>query len=85
MPKKTVSVEIESSGFELAEALAKIVAGARTGGAAGALEAGVAQVVAIVTAAESIPADAREDLWLLEKGFALGVSDIAKAAFGAQV
>ncbi len=82
MAKKTISVEIESSGYDLSEALVAVVAGARKSGAAGALEAAVASVVAIVQAAEALPADAKEDLWELERGLALGASDLAKAAFG---
>ena len=84
MPKKTVSVEIESSGYDLSEALVGVVSAARKSGAAGALESAVSQVVAIIQSVEALPADAKEDLWELEKGLALGLSDIAKAAFGPQ-
>ena len=82
MAKKTVSVEVESSGLDLAEAIKAVVSAARSGGSAAALSAGVAQIVAVVTAAEQIPADAKEDVWEFEKGLALGLSDIAQAAFG---
>lgn len=82
MPKKTVSVEVESSGLDLSEAIKAVVTAARSGGSAGALAAGVSQIVAVVSAVESLPADAKEDLFEFEKGLALGLSDVVKAAFG---
>lgn len=83
MPKKTVSVEVESSGYDLSEALVAVVSAVRKGGgAAGALAAAITQVQAVISAAESIPADVKEDIWESEKGLAIGVSDLAKAAFG---
>ncbi len=80
MPKKTLSVEIESSGYDLVQALAEIVKGAKAGGAAGALEAGVARVVAIVGAIEALPADVKEDVWAFGEGAVLALSDLLKAA-----
>ena len=82
MPKKTISVEVESSGYDLGQALVAVVAAAKSGGASSALTAALGQVVSIVGAVEALPADIKESPAELERGLALSVSDIVAAALG---
>jgi hypothetical protein len=82
MPKTTISVEVESSGYQLMEACAAVVKAAKSGGASAALTAAVGQVVQVVADIEALPADAKEDLAELIKGAVIGASDVVEAALG---
>ena len=82
MPKKIVNVEVESSAYDLMEALVAVVKGAKQGGASAALTAGVAQVVGVVADIEALPSDVKEDLGEFLKGGVIGVADIVEAALG---
>ena len=82
MPKKTVSVEVESSGYDLGQALVQVVAGAKASAAPGALTAALGELTAIVASVESLPADVKESPAEFERGCALGVADIVAAALG---
>jgi hypothetical protein len=88
MPKKMIEVELEDSGFEVMQGLAKIVAevkkalkdGFQPGQDLPALViAAVAELPGIVVHAQSVPADLAEDKVLLLKGVNLGAYDVAKA------
>jgi hypothetical protein len=82
MPKQIVSVEVESSGYQLMESLAAVVKAAKAGGASAALTAAVAQVVGVVADIEALPADAKEDMGELLKGAVIGAADVVEAALG---
>ena len=82
MAIKTISVEVESSGYDLGQALVAVVSAAKSGGASGALTAALAQLVPIVGAITSLPADVKESPAEFERGCALAVSDIVAAALG---
>ncbi len=88
MPKKVVSSEVESSGYEVLQHLAKLTAvvkqalkdGFQPGQDLPALVvAAVAEFPAIVAAASTVAADAAEDKLALVKGANLGVYDVIDA------
>lgn len=82
MPKQTISVEVESSGYQLMGSLAAVVKAVKQGGASAALPAAVAQVVQVVADIEALPADVKEDLGEMLKGAIIGATDVVEAALG---
>lgn len=89
MPKKTVQSEVESSGYDLMQGLAKVVKTIKQAVADGfqpgqdlppVVVAAVAEMPALVAAAKDVPADAAEDKLELVKGANIGVYDVIDAA-----
>lgn len=76
MAKKTISIEIESSGMDLIEAVSAVVKAAKSGGSVAALAAGTANLIAVVQAIEALPADVKEDKHEFVKGVLLGAEDL---------
>jgi len=89
MPKKSVNVEIESSGYDLGQALAVAVKAAKVAKASGApvpvqvgedLMAAVSAFSPVASEISQIGADVKEDKIEFIKGLNLAAYDIAEAA-----
>jgi hypothetical protein len=91
MPKKNVEVELEDSGYQVMQGLAKIVAAVKQAMKDGfqpgqdlpaIVVAAVAELPGVVQNAQAVPADLAEDKLLVIKGVNLGAYDVAKALAG---
>lgn len=80
MPKKVVSVEIESSGHDLMLCVAGVIKAQKASGQG--LQEAIADLQKVVDSVGSLPADAKEDVGELLKGINLGAWDILEALKG---
>lgn len=80
MPKKQVSVEVESSGYDIMQAVGKVVKAQKASGAG--LQEALADLMSVISALQSLPGDFAESKLELVKGINLGAYDVAEALVG---
>lgn len=72
-----LSIEVEDSGYNVMNAVAKVVAAQKASGAG--LQEALSDLVSVVASVQALPADLREDKAEVLKGAMLGAMDVVAA------